>query len=222
MIALRNGSPLHGIAPRVPPTPADLRVSSHGDSMTRDSGRFNYLYQLRSLILSGQSLNAKVTQRGINGISFDYAWEGEPYEAILIEDAIVSVDLWQNPSIPDWLIVWAGSNGMALGLHSAATEYANFKTYVAARISAGREADKIVVLPMLPRSGFPYGTVQAYNSLLVGDDEELGYRLAPIHEDPYIGAEGAEADPEFYYDGTHIIHAGHAIVGGILYDTMFP
>lgn len=208
------------IALRVP-VPADLHIASHGDSITRDSGLTNYIYQLKVLIHTEQAEHAQITQRGINGISYNYRWPSEPIDETMITDAPDSIDANIVGGMDNWLIVFAGTNGMAIGGHSAATEYGHFKTYVAARIAAGWSADNIVVVTMLPRTGFTDSIRQTFNASLVGDDGAYGYRLARTDLNANIGDAGDEANATYFYDGTHLTTAGHAIVAQIIYDAMF-
>lgn len=224
MITLRSGAMVNAggiIAPRVP-TVADLHIAAHGDSMTRDVGLSNYIYQLKTLVNTETGEHAQLTQRGINGISFNFKWEYEQIDETLLTDAPDTIDTAIEPSIDNWLIVWGGINGMAIGLHSAATEYADFKTYIAARIAAGWDADKIIVVTLTPRSGFTDTTRQTFNASLVGDDGSYGYRLARTDLNANIGDAGDEANTTYFYDGIHLTAAGHAIVAQIIYDTMFP
>lgn len=209
---------------RVAPVAPTFNLVAHGDSITRDQGRFNYVFGVRDAIVSGQGAVVSVTQRGINGISYNYRWPSEPYTETMITDAPISVDPARRSDIPSWLIVFAGTNGMnaSLGNHSAATEYANFKTYIAARIAAGWTANRIVVVTMLPRTGFTDATRQTFNTSLAGDDGGYGYRLARVDQNTTIGDAGDDTNTTYYYDGTHPTEAGHAIIASVIYGAMFP
>lgn len=226
MIFLRGGSVLSDSAafrPSVAMPTLGLHIATHGDSLTSDLGVSNYSVVLKALVLSGQSLNAKLTQRGINGISYNYRWPSEPYTATLTEDAVSVIDATKvGAGVANWLVVFAGTNGMALNSNTAATEYANFKTYIAARIAAGWVGNKIVVCTMLPRTGFTDATRQTFNTSLVGDDGAYGYRLARLDQNANIGDAGDDTNTTYFYDGTHLTAAGHSIVAGIIYGAMFP
>ncbi len=228
MIFLRGGACLKNgsgtMRPNVQPVAADLVVASHGDSLSKDFGKDNYIFQLKALITSGQSLNARLAQRGINGISYNYRWPSEPYTATMLTDATAVVDPVRVSGINSWLIVFAGTNGMvaSLGNHSAATEYADFKTYIAARISAGWSANKIIACTMLPRTGFTDSIRQTFITSMVGDDGGYGYRLARLDQNANIGAAGDDTNLTYFYDGTHPTAAGHAIIASTIYGAMFP
>jgi len=226
MIYLRSGTVLStqqgaGLYPTVAAKPATLLIATHGDSISRDREYNNYAYVLRSLINDNPDACAVIRPRGINGISWDYRWGGEQYTATMTEDG-EQVDSGLRDDIPCWLVLFAGTNGMALGSHSAATEYADFKSYLDDRIAAGWVADRVIVCTMLPRTSFNDATRTAYNNSLVEDDGAYGYRIAPLHLDASIGAAGQNTDTDYFYDGTHLTAAGHEIVAQITYDAMFP
>lgn len=224
MILLRDGRVLgtgNVVVPRTVPVP-DLQILSHGDSMSRDLDAENYLHVLKSLVAASTGDYVRASHRGINGISWDFRWEFEPINTTLLLDAPEIIDGRILDGIDNWLVIFAGSNGLAIGGHSAAAEYDDFKTYVSARIAAGWEADKIVSVTMMPRSGFTDSIRQAYNAAMVGDDEELGYRVARADLDDDIGGEGDYADTDYYYDGIHLNATGHALLAQIILDTMFP
>lgn len=201
---------------------ADLHIAAHGDSMTRDRGDAAYIYQLARLIKSEDGLNAAVTQRGINGSSFGYAWSGEPYTGTLIDHAPIAIDPRIRAGMDNWLIVWAGINGMALGGHSAAAEYDDCKTYLSARITAGWQADKIIVCTMTPRAGFTDSIREDFNALIVGDGDDLGYQVARIDLNTNIGQWGDQENTTYFYDGVHMTDAGHGEAAAVIYGVMFP
>lgn len=200
----------------------DVIFASHGDSISRDRGLENYIYQLRTLYQSDTGNRAAVSQRGINGISWDYRWPSEPIDTTLILDAPATVDPVRSDTIPSWLIAWAGTNGMTIAGHTAAQEYADLVTYVQARLVAGWDAEKIVIPTMLPRSGFSETVRGDYNAAIVADAENLGYIVARLDLDDDIGGAGDEANATYFYDGVHLTDAGHARVAAILYAAMFP
>lgn len=227
MVFLRDGSPLTNgslqlYMPSTPPVAADLLLQTHGDSISRDLGYDNYIFVCGSLIVSGQELNPRLAERGINGISYDYHWGGEPYDATMMTDAPVAVDVNIDPGIPSYLTIFAGTNGIALGGHSVATEYADFKAYVAARVSAGWDPSLMVAVLMLPRTDLNYETVTtAFNDLIRGDDGGFGYRVARTDLQP-VGMDGANLDPLLFYDGTHPTALGQSQIATAVYDAMFP
>ena len=157
----------------------------------------------------------------ISVASTESRWEGDPFPDTLIEHG-PKIDALRQTSKPHWLIAYAGSNGLGLAGNSAATEYANFKTYIADRIAAGQPANRIVAVPTTARDSIAEPVREAYNAAMVGDDDDLGYRVARSDLDPDIGAAGANADTDWFYDGLHLNNAGHARLAQIIYDTMFP
>ncbi len=219
-----TGGYINGLSPNVPANNPQMIIVAHGDSITADKGASNYIQVVWGLVNAGQGMYAKVYQRGINGISYNYAWPTSGYASTLTEDAALLVDAYQQPGKTNWLVVFAGTNGLngSLGNHSAATEYANFKTYIAARIAAGWRAANIVVCTMLPRTGFTDSIRQTFNTSLVGDDGGYGYKLARFDLNANIGAAGQNLNTTYFYDGIHLTTVGQSIAGGIVYGAMYP
>jgi hypothetical protein len=230
MVFLSGGSAVQNsgglMRPAVQPVAADLFIQAHGDSFTFDMGDFNnYLFVLKASILASKGLNARVARRGINGISYNYRWPSQPYNATLISDAATGVDVSRVPGIDNWLLVLAGTNGMSVGLggNSAAVEYGNFKTYIAQEIAAGWVASRIVVGTCAPRSTITEVVRGAFNTSLVGDDGGYGYRVARLDLNTNIGAAGANNNLAYYQaDATHWNPAGHVEAAGVFFNTMFP
>lgn len=228
MIFLRNGTALSSrggtvIDPVVETPLPDLLLVTHGDSITRDVGADNYTFVLAGLIRSGQSLEPRVLQRGINGISWAYRWGGEPYTATLIEDAPGQIDAIQVPGIPNWLIAFAGTNGVNLAHNGISTELGHCETYAEARIPAGWDADRIILPTMFPRGGGGINEAgwNSYNSGLVTLAAGLGCRVARFDLMPGYGW-GAQNDIDKFYDGTHPTAATHALMAQVIYETMYP
>lgn len=219
-----TGGYIGNLSPNVPVTVPNLILVAHGDSITYDKGASNYIQVVWGLINSGQGLYPSVLQRGISGASYNYSWNGQSDPDTLTQDAILLVDTYRQGGKTNWLVVFAGTNGMtpALGNHSAATEYANFKTYISARIAAGWLSKNIVVCTMLPRSGFTDATRQAFNMSLVGDDGGYGYKLARLDLNANIGAAGADTNTTYFQDGIHPTTVGQSIIAGIVYAAMYP
>lgn len=220
---LSNGTVLGVISPNVATQAADLYMVTEGDSITRDQGPSNYTYVVANTVVTNKALKPKVLERGVNGISWNYAWSGDPYTQTMIQDAPANVDATRNNlAIPNWLIGFAGTNGIALNGNSAAVEYAAFQTWIAARIAAGWSPGNIVIVTMLPRTAVSNVTRASYNALLVGGASTYGYKLARADLNAMIGANGQDLDPLYFYDGTHLTVLGQSILGGIVYGVMFP
>lgn len=201
---------------------SNYSIVAHGDSMSL-TGAVKKTYLPRLAELLGARC-AQWTRCGINGASWAFAWASAGYAWTLTEDALLRVDSAMGPSVAgaprNVLIVFAGTNGVILGGHSAATEYANFKTYIAARIAAGWRGKDIIVCTMLPRTGLSEPTRTTYNASLVGDDGAYGYKLARLDLNASIGAAGQNLNTTWFLDGTHPTDAGHAVIAQILYDVV--
>lgn len=202
---------------------AALNIVAHGDSISLTSTvQRTYLPRLAALIQANGVGVASWTRCGINGASWNYAWPSAGYPSTLIEDAVLRVDPARVVSLDNWLICFAGTNGLlsTLGAHSAATEYANFQTYIAARIAAGQDMAKTIACMMLPRTGMSEATRTTYNASLVSGAATYGYKLARLDLNPNIGAAGQNLDLTWFQDGTHPTDAGHAVIAQIIFDVM--
>ena len=198
-----------------------VNVVTHGDSISLTGNVLSgYLPRLITLLRAGSVPVGGFTRCGVNGASWDYAWPSAGYEHDLIADAPLRVDTALVSGLTNWLIVFAGTNGIALGGNSAATEYTNFKTYIAARVLAGWSASRIIVCTMLPRTGMSEATRTTYNNSLVGDDAGTGYKIAALHSNSSIGAAGQNLNTTYFLDGTHPTDAGHQIIAQTIYDRM--
>lgn len=201
---------------------ATLNIVNDGDSISLTSAATSiYLPQLANLIVANGKGIPYWTRCGINGASWNYAWNGTIYPYTITQDAPLRVDVAQRNGITNWLIPFAGTNGILLAGHSAATEYSDFQTYIAARISAGWTAANIVVCTCLPRTGLNETTRGTYNTDLVNGAVTYGYKLARLDQDPTIGQAGDNLNTTYYSDGTHPTAAGHAIIASIIYAVMF-
>ncbi len=158
---------------------------------------------------------------GASGNSWNYVWPSSPDQNSLIAEApsVIDTALPGTAYKTVWLILFAGTNGMnvALGNHSAITEYANFEQYIAARRLAGWNMTHVIVCTMLPRGAGQEATRVAYNALLVQGASRWGYQLARFDLDPTIGQAGQNSNLTYYLDGTHPTNAGQAILANILY-----
>lgn len=226
-IFLRDGTLLsrtggEALRESVPAIAANFQVVTHGDSITRDKGRFNYIYGLSWLLINGQSLSPTILKRGINGISWNFRWTGEPYTNTMLQDAPLLVDPARRLDINRrWLVAFAGSNGISINGNSAATEYTAFTNYIAARIAAGWTATNIIVCTMLPRTGVTDSVRTNYNGLIVADSGAYGYKVSRL-DLTVIGAPGADLNTAYFYDGIHPTEFGHAVIATNIYNVMFP
>jgi lysophospholipase L1-like esterase len=200
-----------------------LNVIAVGDSISLTGGVMRtYLPRLADMIRADRKGWARTHRFGVNGASWDFAWEPSGYPYTLIEDIPRRVVPALSPTLPNWVIAFAGTNGIALARRDAEFEYSRLRAYVTALKAAGVPADQIVVPTMLPRNGIPESTRATYNAAIVADAGRLGYRVARLDLDPDVGAAGQAANPTWYRDGVHPTDAGHEAIARILYATMFP
>lgn len=196
---------------------ATLNLVGGIDSMSLTGGvQKIWLQRLAERIAANGNGIASWTRCGTNGASWNYAWPSAGYPYTAIQDFPLRVAPALRSNVPTWLLALGGTNGIALGLHSAATEIADFQTWAALAIAAGQSPARTVIGTMIPRSG-DNATVRAnYNSGLVSAAQALGFKVARFDQDPYF------ADTSNLLDGVHPPDAGQAIFASLFYAQMFP
>lgn len=201
-----------------------LAIIASGDSMTLGGGALRpYLPRLVDLIESNRAGWAQGTRLGINGVSWQLAWSEAGYPYNLTQDITQRVVPALAPALPNWIVTLAGTNGIVLAHHTAATEYSHLTAYLSALMTAtGIPASRIVVCTMLPRTGMSETTRGDYNAAIVGDAGGIGYKVARLDLDPNIGAAGQSTNTTWFIDGTHPTDAGHQVIAQIVYGVMFP
>lgn len=196
-----------------------INVVAVGDSITLNGLALrSYVWRLKDELWNSRRHSARVQRFAMNGASWDFAWVSAGYPYSLLQDAPIRVDTARS-RLPNWLIAFAGTNGIALAQHSATDEYARLQDYVRARIAAGWAPARIIVCTMLPRNGIAESTRQSYNALIVADGGHLGYRAARLDLDPVLEALNATNYP----DGVHPTDALHAriaqVIAALIVDT---
>jgi hypothetical protein len=110
------------------------------------------------------------------------------------------------------LVLFAGTNGIAIAGHSGEVEYAGLRHYIRDRIAAGWHPSQIIVCTMLPRAGVAESTRAAYNALITSDPGGLGYKVARLDRDAMLETMSAANYP----DGTHPAEELHARIALIV------
>jgi lysophospholipase L1-like esterase len=200
-----------------------LNIIAAGDSISLTSGALRtYLPRLADLFEGNRTGWARTQHLAMNGASWDYAWPPSGYPYTLTQDMPRRVAPALSFTLPNWVIAFAGTNGIAIASHPASYEYAKLQAYVSALIASGVPADHIIVPTMLPRGAAIEAARVAYNAAIVSDAGRLGYRVARLDLDPNIGIAGANTNLAWFSDGTHPTDAGHDIIARIIYAVMFP
>ena len=131
-----------------------------------------------------------------------------------------SAPIWVDPyaSTPGArLIIFAGTNDIALGGLTGAQTFSAFQTYFNARIAAGWSASSIIVAEMLPR-GSPYEiNRQALNSAFASNASTYGYQEAPMGTDTLMGQSGQDLNTTYYQDGVHPTAVGQALLASDIF-----
>jgi lysophospholipase L1-like esterase len=199
-----------------------LNILVVGDSISLTGGVLKtYVARLGDEFQAQRSGWPNIRRFAINGASWDYAWPSSGYPFTLLQDFPRRVVPAMSTTLPNWLIMFAGTNGLAIAQHGAAAESASLQAYVITAIAAGFAPDHIIVPTMLPRAGVSDAERAAYNAAIVDHAERLGYRVARLDLDPHLGAPGATGDATLFLDGIHPTDAGHDIVKSIIY-AIFP
>jgi len=199
-----------------------LNIIVVGDSISLTGGVMKtYVPRLAEEFRNQRRGPARVHRLAINGASWDYSWAFSGYPFTLMEDFPKRVIPAMSYTAPNWLILFAGTNGLAIAHHSAAYEYQQLQAYARTAIAAGFRPDHLIVATMLPRVGLSEEERAAYNAAIVAGAASLGYRVARLDLDPRIGGPAALADSSLIPDGVHPSEAGHEIIKEILFE-IFP
>lgn len=198
-----------------------LTIVAHGDSITSTSypaadPTLNYTRVLKTLIETRQGASVTLVQRGLGGASWDYDYSAT---GTLTADAPTQIDPYAGPDTI--LILFAGTNGLKLGTHTAAAEYADFEAYLADRLTAGFDAENIIVLTMLPRESFSEVTRTDYNNLLVAGAGTYGYSVVRLDLNTDFGIDGQQHNTTWYPDTIHPTVASNDQMARLCYDALY-
>ncbi|HEX7606989.1 MAG TPA: SGNH/GDSL hydrolase family protein, partial [Usitatibacter sp.] len=204
--------------------PTTLHVIAHGDSITLGGGVLQpYISRLVALIKANRGESAQGYRFGINGATWNYAWSEAGYPYSLIQDVPVRVVQALSASVPNWVILFAGTNGDAIFHDTAERQYADLQAEIAVILLAGVPANHIIVNTMLPRGGGSEAYRMAYNAAIVADPGRIGYLVARLDLDAHIGVAGAYGNPVYFQaDQVHPTDAAHQLIAQIDYWVMFP
>jgi lysophospholipase L1-like esterase len=177
------------------------------------------------LDLSASAFGSPAINRGYWGNSWNIDWpgtgDGTPaasHTGTLIQDVPAdTAALAAVVGTAKKVIAFAGRNGLAPpNNHSAATEYADFQTWLSAIVAAGVPASSVYVCTALPATDLDEGKRTAYNTMLIDGAATLGYNLIRFDLDPIMGAAGAGANSTYYLDGIHPTNAGQTRLANIV------
>lgn len=200
---------------RVLTTLPDRVIALVGDSITKGDG-VDEFGPLVAASFAGETVFAP--NYGVSGSSWVYDWPSDAHVGTMTADAPTIGGLLDVPvTNGSWMVAFAGTNGIVLKSNSAAQEYADFETWLAATLAEGWEVNRIVVCTMLPRTGVSEATRSAYNAALVAGAATHGYRLARFDLDAEMGGAGDDLNTTYFSDGTHPTTAGHARLAPIVY-----
>ena len=179
-----------------------------GDSLTAGSGATD---PYPSQLMRGLPAEIKWRNLGKGGRCIEEMLGTAPARV----DALYDPRLGRNV-----VVIWGGSNDLALLLHSAKVVYQNTVDYCLGRRSVGFT---VLVLTILPRSDrFSENFEprrQALNRMLRTGWPGFADGLVDVAADPQIGSAGAERDHRYYVPGfVHLNNQGLAVVAGHVLD----
>lgn len=166
-----------------------------------------------------------VAHLGGNWSALNFASSGQT-TADMIADGVSQVDVqYSEGARRTILIAWSGTNDLYLSA-SAATTYSRIVAYATARKAKGW---RVVILSILPRSGFSTpgafeANRQSVNAMLLADFPSATAHtniytgaayadyLVDVGADSTIGLAGQESNTTYYTDLVHLTNAGYAIV----------
>jgi lysophospholipase L1-like esterase len=187
------------------------RVVFDGDSLTAGSGATDpYPTQFR--------------RRWSGSLSwFNFGVGGQRIRDMLA-DAGRQIDPLYNPAFGRCVVVvWGGTNDIALWRHFPEVVFADIRDYCLGRKDRGFT---VVVLTMLPRSdASALPTTEAareqLNDLLRSNWQEFADALVDVAADPGLGAPGDELNQEYYQsDRVHLNDNGLGTVARLVYQTV--
>lgn len=198
---------------------ATENVVFHGDSITE--GTFSWESYVPKLVRRAYTLKGKVCHyknRGINGQGLNYVYTAVPRVLqTLTADAPNTVDTATISGVTNWLVIFAGTNDMALNSTTASACWTLLQTYINARIAAGWSANKIVVVACLPRAGVDSGT---YNTSIASNQASMGYRFVDLRNDSRLTSTANTT--YFHTDLIHPTDAGQQAIAEDIQAVMFP
>lgn len=186
--------------------PRDLVVLD-GDSITQGHGLYGSATYAAGLAML--ATGADVENAAISGKSC----------AQLATTAPTRVDVRLRAGAANTLVIWCGTNDIAVGGATADAAFYALHDYTQARRAAGW---RVVVVTMLPRAASPPWPAiteaqrGAFNMAVRATWSRWADGLADVAADPRIGAAGRTADPVYYMDAAHPTAVGAQIVAGIV------
>lgn len=211
-----------------------------GDSISTVSGGVSggYLIEaqtypevLKALIESREGVTVNLQRIAEGGKSFNYNYlGGQTLNQMVMDPASAASTLPAGRRADAKIIIFAGTNGLALAGNSGATEYTGFAACFDYLIGQGYAASNVSVVTCLPRNqGSPFETNrQDFNSLIKADAGARGYRQVRVDES--LGFNDANDNSGYLFqpdfpnsdtngrDQIHIGWVGHKVLACFCYD----
>ena len=185
------------------------------------------LPKIGQILFDGDSLTAgsgatdPYPSQVMRGLPGTIKWRNLGKGGRRVEDMLKTADARVDPLFDprvgrNVVVIWGGSNDLALMDHEPSVVYQNIRSYCMGREHRGFA---VLVLTLLPRSdrfgkGFEVRR-EAVNRMLRAHWPEFANGLVDVAADPHIGPAGAERDHHYYVPGhVHLNNQGLAVVAG--------
>lgn len=193
-----------------------INLLAFGDSMTNTyTSSGYYTASLQSLIETRQLTTCNLTRIGAGGISWDYAYGGNPSLNTYISNNISLVNAGAK------IVLFAGTNGLKLKGNTPAQEYAAFEIGLGLILAGGATASNIVVVTMLPRETYSDANRTIFNDLLVAGAATHGYKIAKLHLNYDIGVDQQQNETYWFSDQIHPTTTACDQIARIIYDQFY-
>lgn len=180
----------------------------------------NNLVAVGDSITAGNDKYPTLIASSLRSHAFNQAYGGSrwsdlaPRAGVEVDPKLKQTSDCKNP----YLILFAGTNDMVT--RTAAQTFTDFRTYMSARIAAGWNPAKMIVVTMLPRFQIKDSDRNEYNNALISGAATYGYVLARVDRDASLGCEGCETNKRFYEDGVHPTVIGQQVLANIICHAM--
>ena len=142
----------------------------------------------------------------------NYGVDSKQLDAMNTDMAITAGYRYNASNSKNKVVLWGGTNDIALTGQTGAQAYTRLQACVATLASEGYSAGSILVLTMLPR-GSDAGVEANRQSLNAAIRGGSGYVLVDVAADSRIGDPGKQTDLTYFSaDQIHLNNAGYALV----------
>ncbi|HXB12189.1 MAG TPA: SGNH/GDSL hydrolase family protein, partial [Bacteroidia bacterium] len=173
-------------APNISPANTNQVVVVDGDSITEGAG-FGVATPYPGLLTLSEPATNNISNMGVQGLTM----------AQLRTGASLAVDPFYQVATQATVVVWGGTNDIAINGRTGIQIISDLSTYCKARRAIGW---KCIPVTMVSRTGFDTGK-NSYNTLIRQNWSEFADGLADVAADPSLGADGASTNTLYIQAG---------------------